>query len=99
MFKLDGRINSDNATQLQQELDKVLAENPEKTIILDVENLIYISSAGLRVLLRLSKKLRNPLTVQNVTSEIYEIFYMTGFTEILCVKKSSKSLVSITVKS
>ena len=89
---LDGRINSDNATQLQQELDKVLAENPEKTIILDVENLIYISSAGLRVLLRLSKKLRNPLTVQNVTSEIYEIFYMTGFTEILCVKKKLREL-------
>jgi uncharacterized protein (TIGR02172 family) len=61
--------------------------------VLDASSLEYISSAGLRVILRL-KKAYPDITVYNVSSEIYDIFEMTGFTEMMNVEKAYR-VVSI----
>lgn len=53
---------------------------------IDASELSYISSAGLRVFLKLRKAV-GELTVFNVNSEVYDIFDVTGFTDILNVKK------------
>ena len=58
---------------------------------LDASQLEYISSAGLRVLLKLTKAVGD-VTVNNVSSEVYEIFDVTGFTEILNVKKAFREI-------
>lgn len=84
---LDGRIDSNNAAQIETEIQTKLASKDTACVILDAETLDYISSAGLRVLLRL-KKTCPQLTVTNVSPEIYEILDMTGFTEILTVEKA-----------
>ena len=58
-------------------------------IVLDFENVPYISSAGLRELLILKKKLRPdvPLRITNASKEVYEIFQMTGFADLLDVDR------------
>ena len=86
-IQLNGRIDSNNAAAVEQELLAKLAEKGVAPITLDAANLQYISSAGLRVILRL-KKTHPELRIINVNSEVYEILDMTGFTEIMPVEKA-----------
>ncbi len=93
LIKLQGRIDSNNAAQVEEGLLARLPGSGEGPVELDAAALEYISSAGLRVLLHL-KKLYPELKITNVSSEVYEILDMTGFTEILQVEKAYR-VVSI----
>ena len=84
---LQGHIDSSNAGTLEKEIDQARQENPAQHLVLDAQDLVYIPSAGLRVLLRL-RKIYPDLKVINVSSEVYEILDMTGFTEMLDVSKA-----------
>ena len=83
---LAGRIDSSNAPDLQGELDAIMADNPGCKLELDAGELDYISSAGLRVLMQVRKE-QGGLVVRDVKPEAYEIFEMTGFTDLLDVRK------------
>ena len=85
MYQIKGKIDTTNAAEFEQEL---MAAKPAE---LDASQLEYISSAGLRVLLKLAKAV-GVVTVSNVSSEVYEIFDVTGFTEILNVKKALREV-------
>lgn len=87
---LSGRIDSSNAAQTEQELQAAVGGFSGELII-DAEDLEYISSAGLRVILRL-KKTNASTRVVNVSSEVYEIFDMTGFTEMMEIVKAYRKL-------
>ncbi|MBP8856129.1 MAG: STAS domain-containing protein [Oscillospiraceae bacterium] len=81
---LNGRLESTSAPEAQEALMSLLDEY--QNITLDFSGLLYISSAGLRVLLTLQKKSNaNGYTIKldNVKHEIMEIFEMTGFSGIL----------------
>ena len=52
----EGRVDSSNASEVESEIEKIRAANPAEELILDLEALDYISSAGLRVILRLRKE-------------------------------------------
>ncbi len=84
---LTGRVDSNNAAAVEQEILAQLGTEREVTLILDAEKLDYISSAGLRVILHLKKSFRG-LRVVNVNPEVYEVFDMTGFTEMMPVEKA-----------
>ncbi len=86
-IEMKGRIDSNNATQVEQEIMEQLAGAPEEAVVLDMSELEYISSAGLRVILRLRKS-HQDLRIINVNSEVYEILDMTGFTEMMTVEKA-----------
>lgn len=58
---------------------------------MDVDDLQYVSSAGLRVILRLRKSIPD-LKIVNANPDIYEIFEMTGFNEIIPVEKAYRKL-------
>ena len=88
-MKIDliGRIDSNNAARVEKEiLAQLEGKNREETV-LDAARLDYISSAGLRVILRV-RKLCPDLRIVNVNSEVYEILDMTGFTEMMPVEKA-----------
>ena len=89
---LEGKIDASNAAGLQKEMEKIRAENDGCELELDAGKLEYISSAGLRVLLQLTKSQDKPLAVTNVTPAVYDILEMTGFTELLRVKKAYRKL-------
>lgn len=84
---LSGRVDSGNAPQTEAELFAQLEGKASAAVVIDAEKLEYISSAGLRVLLRIKKK-HPQLTVTNVNPEVYDVLEMTGFTEILTVEKA-----------
>ncbi len=88
-LKIDlcGRIDSSNAAQTEEELLAKVKESPGLPVVLDAEKLSYISSAGLRVLLHI-KKLVPDLNIVGVNSDVYEIFDMTGFNQIMTVEKA-----------
>lgn len=89
---LEGHIDSSNAPQLEAEAMDELNKYPEAEIIVDCDKLEYISSAGLRVILKIKKLKGDKLTVVNVSPEVYDIFSVTGFTEMLSIKKKLREI-------
>ena len=89
---LSGRIDTNNAAAVEKELLALLAQYPGQVPVLDAAELSYISSAGLRVLMKLRKQVKKPVAVENVSRDVYEIFETTGFTEILEVKKALRKI-------
>ena len=75
-IKITGKIDSNNAAEFEKALLEAVAASGE-TPILDAEDLEYISSAGLRVFMKLRKQLGKPPMIKNVSSEVYEIFNQT----------------------
>ncbi|MGN1405178.1 MAG: anti-sigma factor antagonist [Erysipelotrichaceae bacterium] len=88
---IQGRIDTTSAPALQNELFTLMNEHSPGQLIIDAENLEYISSAGLRVLLKLKKKVPDVQMI-NVSPGIYEILNVTGFSEILSVKKAMRQI-------
>ncbi|MBQ9574883.1 MAG: anti-sigma factor antagonist [Synergistaceae bacterium] len=90
---LEGRIDSNNAAETEEQITGLVSRNPDGSkVIIDAENLEYISSAGLRVLLKIRKQLNKPLPVINVSNEVYDVFSVTGFTELLDVRKKLREV-------
>ena len=88
-IELKGRIDSNNAAQAEKSILQQLEGKDGEAVVLDAAELEYLSSAGLRVILRLKKNHRD-LRIVNVSSEVYEILDMTGFTEMMPVEKASR---------
>jgi len=84
---LKGHIDSVNASGAEAEIARLRAQWDHACLVLDARALEYISSAGLRVVLRL-RKAEPALRIENVSPEVYEIFDMTGFTELMEIKKA-----------
>lgn len=87
---LSGRIDSNNVEEIEKEIEQEV-NTWEGTLILDAQKLEYISSAGLRMILRLKKK-NETTRVTNCKPEVYEIFAMTGFTEMMEVSKALREI-------
>lgn len=87
---LRGRIDSANAADAEAQI-RAAADGISGELVFDAGALEYISSAGLRVILRM-KKLRNEMRIINVSPEVYEIFDMTGFTEMMDISKAYRKI-------
>ena len=85
-MKLGGRLDTTTAP----ELEKAFEENIDvsKDLILDMKELEYISSAGLRVLLAAQKKMNQAgkMKLTGVSDEVMEVFEITGFSDILTIE-------------
>ena len=83
---VSGRID----TMTAPEFEKVIREDLEnvETLILDFENLDYISSAGLRVILTAQKIMRRQgeMKIVHVNEVVSEVFEVTGFSDILTIE-------------
>ncbi|MBO5654637.1 MAG: STAS domain-containing protein [Clostridia bacterium] len=83
IIEVAGRLDTITAPAL----DKAINEDIDgtKNLVLDLKNLEYISSAGLRVLLSAQKKMQRigSMKVKNVGDSIMEVFEITGFADIL----------------
>ena len=84
---LEGRIDSGNSSDIENDINNAIGERTPETVVLDAERLEYISSAGLRIILRLRKK-HQSLKIINLCTEVYDVFEMTGFTEMMEVSKA-----------
>ncbi|NUU03319.1 STAS domain-containing protein [Herbaspirillum robiniae] len=84
---LEGKISSVNAAQVEADLLAQIAKG-ESDLLVDMGRLDYISSAGLRVVLLVAKKLKQSggvLVLFGMQSQIREVFDISGFLSILTV--------------
>ena len=88
---IEGRIDASNAAAAEEKIFSIKKENPGKHVVVDADKLEYISSAGLRVILRLRKE-EPKLAIINVAADVYEVFDMTGFTDMVTVEKAYKRM-------
>ncbi len=84
---VEGRIDTVTAPDFEREIFPLLTGNEKLT--LDLKKLEYISSAGLRIILSIQKKLSpdGKLVITNVNDTVYEVFEVTGFAEILIIQQ------------
>ena len=88
---VEGRIDASNAAEAEGKIFSIKNDNPGKHTVVDADKLEYISSAGLRVILRLRKE-EPKLAIINVAPDVYEVFDMTGFTDMVTVEKAYRRM-------
>ena len=83
---LEGRLDTTTAPELEAELNASLDGITD--LVLDMKDLVYLSSAGLRVVLAAQKRMNKQghMTVKNVCADIMEVFEITGFVDILDIQ-------------
>ena len=83
---VSGRLDTQTAPELESELDAVLFGVKELTF--DMTNLEYVSSAGLRVILKAQKamNMQGSMKLTGVNDSIMEVFDITGFLDILTIE-------------
>lgn len=84
-LSIAGRIDAATAPQLEAELNSL---DGVTSLTLDLKDLAYISSAGLRVLLAAQKRMmkQGAMRVINVCEPVMDVFEMTGFADILTIE-------------
>ena len=90
VVQFQGHLDSNTSQEAENCLNDLLSQQATK-ILVDFENLDYISSAGLRVLLSTAKQLKTndgKLRLCNLNETVQEIFDMSGFSTILQVFKT-----------
>ena len=87
----EGELNSYNSDSVEKEIDDVISSCKFQTLHLDFAKLQYISSAGLRIVLKLKQKYDDTHVI-NAGLDVYDVLQMTGFTNIMDVKKAIKEM-------
>ena len=85
-LKIEGRLDTTTAPTLEKTIDEFIDDVTE--LVLDMNHLTYVSSAGLRVLLSTQKKMNKigMMKLIGVCEEVMEVFEMTGFVDILNIE-------------
>ena len=81
LVRFSGRLETPGAQEINPQMN-ALAEEADKTIILDCTDLTYISSSGLRIFLTLRKSAADKggkIIIRNICDDIRNVFMMTGF--------------------
>lgn len=83
---IEGEINSFTAPELEEVIKNDL--NGVKSLVLDLKDVEYLSSAGLRVLLVAHKVMakQGKMSLRNVNKSVMEVFDITGFSNILDIE-------------
>ena len=85
-LSISGRLDTTTAPEFEKVIDEVTAETKE--LILDMAELEYTSSAGLRVILKAQKEMnvKGSMKLRNVNDDVMEVFDITGFSDILTIE-------------
>ena len=88
--KVQGRVDGTNANEFQEEIRAAL-EDGDKAVLLDMAELSYISSAGLRSVLMIAKmmeKSNKPFMIHSLSAPIQDVFEISGFDKIINISDS-----------
>ena len=92
VIAVSGKIDGKNSDEFKEQVKKIRDSHPDGDLVLDMDGLEYISSAGLRVILKFSKEEDDRLKLVNVSWDVMEIFSMTGFSEFINITKKMKEI-------
>jgi anti-anti-sigma factor len=93
VVSIKGRMDAVSSPEFEKELSELMAEG-EKDFIIELSELDYISSAGLRVILATAKKLKEKegrLLLCSLQEMVREVFEVSGFSAIIPIHESVKS--------
>ena len=90
VISFEGRVSRENAEEVEKELMRLRGENTQEQLVFDFEKLEYISSAGLRVLLKMAQSEKKQIQIFNVSLGIYDILEDTGFVRMFETHKALK---------
>ena len=82
----EGEVNSYNSEEIEKDIESILAQKGFKSIRIDMDNLTYISSAGLRIIVRIKQQCDDTVLVK-VPSGVFDIFEMVGFQNLLTIER------------
>jgi len=88
LVKVDGRLDSQSAPELEGKINAAL--DGIASLTLDFTDLLYIASAGLRVVLACKKKMnavQGEMTVLNPNEMVMDVFEATGFSDLLDIRQ------------
>ena len=88
---LAGQIDSTNATSCEEDINDIISKSTFKYLLLDACKLEYISSAGLRIVLKLMRTYKK-MEIINANKDVYDIFDMTGFTKMMTIRKEFRQI-------
>ena len=94
--KADGRIDSSNSREFHSELEAVVADS-DTALVLDFEDVSYISSAGMRVILLTAKSLQKSgvkFALCSMHDSIREVFSISGLDKIIPIHNSQAEALS-----
>ncbi len=89
LINLGGRLDTSNYEEASQQIDNQI-EMGQKKLVINLEQLEYISSSGLRVLMSALKKVKaigGNLILCNVPDKITEVFEISGFSSLFTITK------------
>ena len=92
IVELPVRMDSGNAEETRQAIEAAAAGHPGCPPVLDAGNTEYISSAGLRALLSISRQTEGGLTLRSASAAVYDTMQITGFTDILKVSRKMREI-------
>lgn len=98
ILKIEGRLDATTSSQIESKV-AAITETGKNKLIFNLQNMDYLSSAGMRVLLAVTKKLKSlngKFIVCCVNDDVLEIIKMAGFNQILhIVSSEDKALQEI----
>lgn len=89
VIAVEEAIDTNSVDRIGEELISIVDKYKKDQITLDVKNMDYISSAGLRLLIRV-KKGGVKLKIVNASKDVYEIFNITGFTDMFTISQAAE---------
>jgi len=96
IIALNGRLDAASAPDAESELNTI--SNSEVKLLIDLENLEYISSAGLRVLLVTAKQIRRnsgKMCICSLSETVSEVFEISGFSSIFDIAENREEALDI----
>lgn len=88
ILELSGKLDTNTSPDLEAVITDLLASEEVKNLEIDMKEVTYLSSAGLRVLLSTQKKvnmLQGQLVITNASKTLKEVFEITGFMGVLTI--------------
>ncbi len=96
VIPLEGALDSVTAPAFSREIDRLRAAQEYEALVFDAKKLTYISSIGLRIIIRVIKEEKvqkhAPVSIIEARKEVYAILEMTGLTELIKVEKSYREI-------
>lgn len=95
VLRCEGRLDATTSPQLEDEINKLLDSEKVK-IMIDFSRIDYLSSAGMRLLLSMTKRLKNKrgrLSIFAIHEEVSEIINMAGFGSVLAIYPTEEEAI------
>jgi anti-anti-sigma factor len=95
ILRCEGRLDATTAPRLEDEIN-VLLDQERIKVMIDFSRIDYLSSAGMRLLLSMTKRLKakkGKLSIFAIHEEVREIIHMAGFEKVLAIYNSQEEAI------